>query len=58
MKTTYKFRVYPNKQRRRAMLDVTLETCRHLYNTALADRKNSYEQGGISRNLMKIKQEY
>jgi putative transposase len=49
MKTAYKFRMYPNKQQE-ALLDVTLETCRHLYNTALADRKNSYEQEGISRS--------
>jgi len=31
------------------MLDLTLETCRHLYNLALADRKNAYENEGISR---------
>ena len=31
------------------MLDLTLETCRHLYNLALADRKNAYEVEGISR---------
>jgi putative transposase len=49
MKTAYKFRMYPNKQQE-ALLDVTLETCRHLYNAALADRKNSYEQEGISRS--------
>ncbi|MGD0951322.1 MAG: helix-turn-helix domain-containing protein [Methanotrichaceae archaeon] len=49
MKTAYKFRMYPNKQQE-ALLDVTLETCRHLYNTALADRKNSYNQEGISRS--------
>jgi putative transposase len=49
MKTAYKFRVYPNKQQQ-AMLDLTLETCRHLYNTALADRKNTYEQEGLSRS--------
>lgn len=49
MLTAYKFRMYPNKQQE-AMLDVTLETCRHLYNTALADRKNCYELEGISRN--------
>ena len=49
MKTAYKFRMYPNKQQE-ALLDVTLETCRHLYNTALADRKNAYEQEGISRS--------
>ena len=49
MKTAYKFRMYPNKQQG-AMLDVTLETCRHLYNTALADRKNCYELEGIGRS--------
>lgn len=37
MKTAYKFRLYPNRQQD-AQLDVTLETCRHIYNTALADR--------------------
>jgi putative transposase len=31
------------------MLDLTLETCRYLYNLALADRKNAYEVEGISR---------
>lgn len=49
MKTAYKFRLYPNKLQE-AQLDVTLETCRHLYNTALADRKNAYETEGISRS--------
>ncbi len=49
MKTAYKFRMYPNKQQE-AQLDLTLETCRHLYNLALADRKNAYEVEGISRS--------
>lgn len=49
MKTAYKFRMYPSKQQE-AMFDLTLETCRHLYNTALADRKNCYELEGISRS--------
>jgi putative transposase len=31
------------------VLDLTLETCRHLYNLALADRKNAYGVEGISR---------
>ncbi len=48
MKTAYKFRMYPTRQQE-AMLDLTLETCRHLYNLALADRKNAYEVEGISR---------
>ena len=48
MKTAYKFRMYHNRQQE-AMLDITLETSRHLYNLALADRKNAYENEGISR---------
>jgi len=48
MKTAYKFRLYPNKQQE-ASLDLTLNTCRYLYNLALADRKNAYETEGISR---------
>ena len=43
MRTAYKFRIYPNKQQI-AVLDVTLETCRHLWNNALADRKNTWDQ--------------
>ena len=48
MKTAYKFRIYPNRQQE-VQLELTLDTCRHLYNTALADRKNAYEVDGISR---------
>jgi transposase len=48
MKTAYKFRIYPNRQQE-AQLELTLDTCRHLYNLALADRKYSYETEGISR---------
>jgi len=49
LKTAYKFRMYPNRLQE-AQLDLTLDTCRHLYNTALADRKNAYETEGISRS--------
>ncbi len=49
MKTAYKLRMYPNKQQK-SQLDLTLETCRHLYNLALADRKNAYEVESISRS--------
>ena len=48
MKTAYRFRIYPNRQQE-ASLDLTLDTCRYLYNQALADRKNAYEQESISR---------
>jgi putative transposase len=42
MKTAYKFRLYPNRQQE-VILDVTLETCRHLYNEALAAKKEAWE---------------
>ena len=49
MKTAYKFRMYPNRQQE-TQLELTLDTCRYLYNLALADRKNAYETEGISRS--------
>jgi len=49
MKTAYKFRMYPNRQQE-VQLEATLDTCRHLYNLALADRKNAYESEGVSRS--------
>jgi len=49
LKTAYKFRMYPNKQQE-AQLEQTLDTCRRLYNIALADRKAAYEIDGISRS--------
>jgi len=47
MKTAYRFRMYPTKQQE-AQLELTLNACRHLYNLALADRKNAYESEGTS----------
>jgi putative transposase len=49
VKTAYKFRIYPTKQQE-AQLDLTLEICRHLWNTALADRKNAWEQDHTTRS--------
>ena len=49
MKNAYKFRLYPTKSQI-SNLDLTLETCRHVYNMALEDRKVSYETEGISRS--------
>jgi putative transposase len=37
---TYKFRLYPNLQQERLLIE-TLETCRHLYNNLLADRNEN-----------------
>ena len=49
MRTAHKFRIYPNKQQS-ATLDLTLETCRRLWNTALEDRKVNWELNGIVRS--------
>jgi transposase len=49
MRTAYKFRIYPNKQQS-ATLDLTLETCRRLWNIALEDRKVNWELNGIFRS--------
>jgi len=48
MMKAFKFRMYPNNAQI-AILEDTLETCRHLWNTALADRKNTYKETGKSR---------
>jgi len=42
LKTAYKFRIYPNRKQE-AILNETLETCRHLYNNALAERKETWK---------------
>lgn len=49
MRTAHNFRIYPNKQQS-ATLDLTLETCRRLWNTALEDRKVNWELNGIVRS--------
>ena len=49
MRTAHKFRIYPNKQQS-ATLDLTLETCRRLWNIALEDRKVNWELNGINRS--------
>ncbi|MDD1761216.1 MAG: helix-turn-helix domain-containing protein, partial [Methanothrix sp.] len=46
MKTSYKFRMYPNKQQV-ASLDLTLDTCRYIYNLALADRTHLCPNCGL-----------
>jgi putative transposase len=54
---TYKFRAYPNVQQER-LLNETLETCRRLYNSMLADKIENwtgfYEQ---KKNLVTMKRE-
>jgi putative transposase len=43
MRKAYKFKLYPNKKQKQA-LEQTLETHRRLYNRALAQRKDTWEQ--------------
>lgn len=43
MRKAFKFRLYPNRQQERAMAEM-LETHRRLYNNALAEHKNAWEQ--------------
>lgn len=43
MKKTFKYRLYPNKQQKEK-INQTLETCRILYNSFLAERKETYEK--------------
>jgi putative transposase len=42
MKRSYKYRIYPNKNQEVKLIK-TLNTCRHLYNSALAERKQQAE---------------
>lgn len=50
----HKFRIYPNKEQERKLTG-WLKTCRVIYNSALADRKNYYERTG--NGLIRIAQQ-
>src|SRR5579885_1218930 len=43
MRKAFKYRIYPNKKQAQG-LSMMVETHRHLYNRALAERKNAWEQ--------------
>jgi len=51
---TYKYRIYPTKEQLR-LLERTLEICRILYNSCLADRRNHYRSTG--KGLSRIRQQ-
>jgi len=53
MLITYKYRLYPSKNQAR-LLNQTLETCRHWYNTCLAERRDAWE--GEKRSVGKFEQ--
>ncbi len=50
MKKAYTFRIYPNKKQE-AKLNKTLNTCRHLYNDALAQRRRQAELNRLKREF-------
>jgi len=47
MRKAYKFRIYPNEEQKR-ILERTLQTCRILYNSLLAERRDTYKKTGRS----------
>jgi len=51
---TYKFRLFPTRKQKKT-LDWTLDTCRILYNSALADRNRHYKETG--KGLSRIDQQ-
>ncbi len=50
MKKAYSFRIYPNKNQE-VKLNRTLNTCRHLYNDALSERKRQAELNRMKRDF-------
>ncbi|NQS89603.1 helix-turn-helix domain-containing protein [Patescibacteria group bacterium] len=54
MQRTYKYRLYPNKEQIRKFEQI-LNTCRHLYNNALTQRKEYYQEN--KKGLFRIKQQ-
>src|SRR5659263_95397 len=50
MKKAYMFRIYPNKNQEVKMVR-TLNTCRHLYNDALAERKKQAELNRLGKSF-------
>jgi putative transposase len=50
MKKAYMFRIYPNKNQEVKMVR-TLNTCRHLYNDALAERKKQAELNRLRKSF-------
>lgn len=50
MKKAYSFRLYPNKNQE-VRLNRTLNTCRHLYNDALAERRRQAELNQLKRDF-------
>jgi putative transposase len=60
MLKTFAYRLYPSKPQAR-LLEGTLETCRRWYNQCLAERRDAYQQYGVSvgkyQQLAKVKEQ-
>ncbi|MFZ3168492.1 MAG: transposase [Candidatus Methanoperedens sp.] len=50
MRKSYQFRIYPTKKQEVKLIR-TLDTCRHLYNNALAERKRQSDLNAIYKKL-------
>ena len=50
MRKTFRYRLYPTPAQQRKMVQ-TLRECRGLYNTLLAERRDTYTQTGKSPSL-------
>ncbi|MGI0016745.1 MAG: RNA-guided endonuclease InsQ/TnpB family protein, partial [Nitrososphaera sp.] len=50
---TYKFRLYPTEAQR-AVLESTLETCRHLYNDSVGERSADWDVGFYEQNQLLV----
>ena len=47
IRKTFKYRLYPNRKRREAIL-ATVDSCRHLYNDALQERRDAWKTSRTS----------
>jgi len=50
MKKAYQFRIYPTKKQEIKLLGI-LDTCRHLYNNSLSDRKKQAELNRVKKDF-------
>ncbi len=50
MKKSFRFRIYPGRKQE-VVLNRTLDTCRHLYNDALSERKRQAELNRLEKTF-------
>src|SRR5262249_8716594 len=51
LRTTFKYRLYPNKPQQQRLLEQQREECRWVYNELLAARRDAWEQRQASLRL-------